>query len=382
MKVRWTFSSGPSRIRGFCFSCVLSFTLLAIFGCSGGSGGSGGSGNSGGGNTTPTAELTSFSPSMATVGSLPEKITLTGSHFTTASVVWTNGPNSWPVSLTTTFVSDTELKFTIPSQYVLSPGNLYITVIDSAPPYYQYNSLYLPIVNPVPVLNYILPTSVTAGTPNFILTLSGSGFIDSTTLLVNGAEAGQYGSSSNTEASFGIPSSSISTIGPVTIALYNPPPGGGTSAAQTLNVISADNRLRTLNLSAADLGWDSAHKLLIASTLEGSASNPNSIVAIDPLQGSVTATQSLPGQPAGISVTDDGSYVYVTLPSTGQIERFILPSLTPDITFALGNDSSGLPLATASVVAAPGDGQFVARTRGGHVQQRAFPQHRFGGGIR
>jgi hypothetical protein len=302
----------------------------------------------------PPATLASLSPATATAGSPQVNVTLTGTYFTPTSVVYINNY----FAAATTYISSTSIHFTIPAQALTSTGNLIVTVHDSAWPNNISNQLTFQIVNPVPVLSSISPLSITAGAPNFSLTLSGSNFVSSSTILINGTPT-QPDSSSGTTASVLIPASAVSTVGAVTIAVSNPAPGGGTSASQTLNVISANNRIRTVNVEAADLGWDPAHNLLIASTLSGSSNNPNSIVTIDPLQGTVITAASLPSQPSGISVTSDGSYVYVTLPSTGQIERFTLPSLTPDITFGLGS-VNGKPNTTYSVAAAPGAPHTVA----------------------
>ena len=302
----------------------------------------------------PSATLGSLSPSTVTAGSSMVTSTLTGTYFTPTSLVYIS---NYPAA-TTTYISSTSIQFTIPPQSLISTGTLIVTVHDSAWPNNISNQLMLQVVNPVPVLSSISPVSITAGAPNFYLTLSGSNFVSSSMVLINGTPT-QPESSSGTTASVLIPASAVSTVGGVTIAVSNPAPGGGTSASQTLNVISANNRIRTVNVEAVDLGWDPAHNLLIASTLSGSSNNPNSIVTIDPLQGTVITAASLPSQPSGISVTADGSYVYVTLPSTGQIERFTLPSLTPDITFGLGS-ANGKPNITTSVAAAPGAPHTVA----------------------
>lgn len=303
----------------------------------------------------PPAQLAALSPSSATVGSSPVTVALTGVHFTPTAVVFINNAPA-----ATTFVSSTSIQLTVPAQDLTRIGNLTITVRDPASLDFLSNALTFQVVNPVPVLNSISPGTVTAGAPNFTVTLSGNSFVSSATILINDTPVQPNFYPSATSASVSIPASVVSAVGTVTIAISNPAPGGGTSASKTLNVISANNRIRTVGLDAADLGWDAAHKLLIASTLPGSAKNPNSIVAIDPLQGAVITAQALPSQPAGISVTSDGSYVYVTLPSTGQIERLTLPSLTPDITFGLGNDANGKFYMASSVTAAPGQPHTAA----------------------
>lgn len=306
----------------------------------------------------PPAKLTSISPASALVGSSPETFTLTGSYFTPTAMVYIGSTLA-----ATTYVSATSMQFTVPAQYLGYTGTFSIVVEDPASQRVNSNALTLPVVNPVPVLNSISPGTVTAGAPNFILTLTGTNFVQAATVQINGTTVQPNLYPTATSAIVSVPASAVSTVGTVSVTITNPAPGGGTSAAQTLNLISANNRLRTINLAANDLGWDSAHNLLVASTGSSISNTPNNLVTIDPLQGTIVTTQSLPSSPAGISVTDDGSYVYVTLPSTGQVERFTLPSLTPDITFNLGADSNGKFYMSNFVAAAPGHPHTVAITR-------------------
>lgn len=307
----------------------------------------------------PAAKLTSLSPASATVGSAPVTVTLTGAYFTPTSAVYIGNFTSAP----TTYVSPTSIQFTIASSLLTNTGTLNINVRDPASQNIASNTLNLQVVNPVPVLNSISPATVTAGAPNFSLTLTGTNFVQSATVQINGTSVSSYLYPSATSATVTIPASAVTSVGNVNITITNPAPGGGTSAAQTLHVISADNRIRTINLPANDLGWDSTHNLIVASSGSSITNTPNVLVTIDPLQGSIVTTQPLPSSPAGISVTDDGSFVYVTLPSAGQVERFTLPSLTPDITFSLGNDANGKFYMSNFVAAAPGHPHTVAITR-------------------
>ncbi|NYF91762.1 hypothetical protein RBB79_19045 [Tunturiibacter empetritectus] len=303
------------------------------------------------------AELDSLAPSTVPLSNSPQTVTLSGSYFTPTTVVYASG-----TALSTHFISTTSIQFTVPASLIsYTTGTIPIAVVDSASGVKGDNTVTLPIVNPVPVLNSLSAMAVTAGAPDFLLVLNGSNFLQSSTILINGTAVQPFSTGQlSAVATVTVPASVLSTVGPVTIAVSNPAPGGGTSQAQTLNVISASNRVRTVNVAAADLGWDSVHNVLVASTLSSSTNNPNSIVTIDPLQGTVIASQTLPSQPAGISVTSDGTYIYATLPSTGQIERLILPSLTPDITFALGEGANGVMNTTAAVTAAPGKPHTVA----------------------
>jgi hypothetical protein len=304
----------------------------------------------------PAAKLTSISPASVTAGSSPVTVTITGSYFTPTAVVYLSGFQPAPI----TYVSSTSIQFTVSAQYLSSARSFSIIVRDQASQNITSNALTFSIVNPVPVLNSISPGSVTAGAPNFTLTLTGTNFVQSATIQINGTTVQPTLYPTATTATVIVPASAVSSLGDVSVTITNPTPGGGTSAAQTLHVISASNRIRTVNLQAIDLGWDSAHNLLVAASGSTITNTPNNLVTIDPLQGTIVTTQPLPSSPAGISVTDDGSYVYVTLPSTGQVERFTLPSLTPDITFSLGNDPNGHAYISPTIAAAPGHPHTVA----------------------
>jgi hypothetical protein len=301
------------------------------------------------------AELDSLAPSSVPISNTSQTVTLGGSYFTPSTVVYAGS-----TALTTRFTSTASIQFTVPT-ISYTTGTISIAVVDSSSGVKGANTVTLPIVNPVPVLNSLSATAVTAGVPGFLLVLNGSSFLQSSTILINGTAVQPFTTGLlSPVATVLVPASALSMVGPVTIAVSNPAPGGGTSQAQTLNVISANNRTRTVDVAAADLGWDSVHNVIVASTLSSSANNPNSIVTIDPLQGTVIASQALPSQPAGIAVTSDGSYVYATLPSTGQMERLILPSLTPDITFALGNGANSVMNTAVAVTVAPGQPHTVA----------------------
>ena len=91
------------------------------------------------------------------------------------------------------------------------------------------------INNPVPSISSLSPTSGTAGSSGFTLTVNGSNF-------VNGASVNWNGSSrtttfvSSTQLTASILASDITTAGTATVTVTNPTPGGGTSNAQTFTV--------------------------------------------------------------------------------------------------------------------------------------------------
>jgi hypothetical protein len=87
-----------------------------------------------------------------------------------------------------------------------------------------------PAANPTPALSSLIPSSATTGSPAFGLTVNGSNFISSSTVLWNGqARATVFVSSTLLNASILASDLTASTTTAVTV--FNPPPGGGTSTA-------------------------------------------------------------------------------------------------------------------------------------------------------
>ena len=266
-------------------------------------------------------QLLSVAPSSVAVGAASTTATLTGVGFGPTTTVYLNG-----YLTPTTYISPQSVSFILASQTYTGSLSLYVRNLS-----YISNTLTIPIVNPVPILTSISPAGVVAGSPSFPLTLNGSNITSATTVLINGVSH-TFFSSSSTTVTVTVNASEVTTVGNLPVMLTNPAPGGGNSATLQLPVISADNRLRTLNYATSDVVADPVRNLLYASVSTTSPTSPNSIVAIDPLQGTVVTTQTMASQPGQLAMSDDGSYLYAVLSSTGQVSRLLLPSLTPDIT--------------------------------------------------
>jgi hypothetical protein len=180
-----------------------------------------------------------------------------------------------------------------------------------------------------------------------------------TSVLINGVS--HTVSSNGATATAAVDASEIANVGDLDVTAVNPTPGGGTSGSIKLHVIAAGNRLRTLNYPTNDIVHDEVNHLLYASVSSSSTTSPNSIIAIDPVQGVVVATQAMTGQPIKLAIADDASYLYVSLPATGEISRLRLPSLTPDIQWSLKN-SSGAGFSATDIAVAPGQPHTLAVT--------------------
>jgi hypothetical protein len=175
---------------------------------------------------TPT--LTGISPANALVGSGPIAITLTGSSFTGNSAVQVNG-----AARSTTFVSNTQLTSTLTAADVSAAGSLAITVATAGGG--TSSALTFIVNNPVASLSTMSPSSVVAGSPGFTLTLSGGNFVRNSVVQVNGSNRTTTFVSSN-QLTAAIPASDIAVGAYLSITIFNPAPGGGTSPVLTLTV--------------------------------------------------------------------------------------------------------------------------------------------------
>jgi YVTN family beta-propeller protein len=190
---------------------------------------------------TPVPTVTTLAPNSAAAGSPAFTLTLTGTGFVSTSLVKWNG-----VALVTTIVSITQVTATVPAADISAVGSASITVFNptpgggtSSPQTFTINA-----ANPVPTLGSLSANSASAGGPAFILTLTGSNFVNGTVVDWNGVALATTFVSA-TQLSATIPSTDIATAGIASITIFNPAPGGGTSAPQTFTI---DNPVPALGL--------------------------------------------------------------------------------------------------------------------------------------
>jgi hypothetical protein len=89
--------------------------------------------------------------------------------------------------------------------------------------------------NPIPSATGINPSSAPVGGPAFTLTVNGSNFVSGAAVRWNGSgRTTTFVSSAQLTAA--IPASDIATVGTASVAVFNPPPGGGASNALTLTI--------------------------------------------------------------------------------------------------------------------------------------------------
>ncbi|MGB0065007.1 MAG: IPT/TIG domain-containing protein, partial [Terracidiphilus sp.] len=182
--------------------------------------------------------ITGFSPTsfviQATVGATTTgTVTILGSGFNVNDTVEINGS---PVP--SEFLDSGDIQATIPASLTGTSGFISATVIPQNGG--SSNTLTLPMVNPVPILEDNPPiTIVPNGTA--CLNLYGTGFVPGAAIQLNGQSVSTSLNAQGSPAGLEVVSGcvSVGSSGPATLTVLNPSPGGGESNALTIDVSAA-----------------------------------------------------------------------------------------------------------------------------------------------
>lgn len=183
----------------------------------------------------PVPALTGLNPTAATAGSGAITLTVNGSNFVNSSEVrWNNSPRA------TSFVTANQLSATIPASDLTTAGTASVTVVNPAPGGGTSNALSISINNPVPAISSLNPTVATAGGAAFNLIVTGSGFVNGSTVQWNGAARATTFLSA-TQLMAAISAADIASAGTAAVTVINAAPGGGASNSATFTINQAQN---------------------------------------------------------------------------------------------------------------------------------------------
>lgn len=248
------------------------------------------------GTVTGAPTITGLNPTYALANSTDTQLTVFGTNFGSGSVV------KWgSTSLTTTYVSATQLTAKILQEYIKTVGNYSITVVNSNGTASSQATFYVKADNPAPTLNSINPNSVNAGNPEFTMNLYGLNFKNGATAYWQGTPlTTYYGDASYISAV--VPASLLTTAGTYNVTVVNPSPGGGTSGAVGFTVNAVGNPAPTIT------------QLIPASATNGSADTPLQVIG--------------PGNfVSGATISLNGTAVATTYIGTGELRATIPAAL-------------------------------------------------------
>lgn len=196
----------------------------------------------------PAPQVTSLTPLSVLAGAGATQLEVNGSAFVSgAKIVF------GMTDLTTTLVSSSSLKATIPATLLATSGSVPVTVVNPAPGGGTSTPISFTISNPSATIQNINPVAAFVGSAAFELTVNGGGFVQGSAVLFNGtALTTTFVGSTKLKATVG--ASSLTAAGDFPIAVQNPPPGGGVSAPVVFKVQYPAPTISSLSPSSVAAG--------------------------------------------------------------------------------------------------------------------------------
>ena len=200
--------------------------------------------------------------------------------------------------------------------------------------------------NPAPTIASVTPAAILAGSSDTEITVSGSGFMSASSILVGGTPLTTTAVSS-TNLTATVPAADLATLGWTTVSVSTPAPGGGNSVALPLSIFNV------IPVDANHILFDPYSQKIMASVASGSTSStPNSIVAITPETSWVGTPVAIGSQPTNMALTSDGQVLYTILTGSQSVARFNMLTQAVDYTYAIqpgtGTDTSPAPRGIAT----------------------------------
>ncbi|GEM_PF-3563514 len=244
--------------------------MLGLAGC-GGSGSIFNQGLTGGGGTNnPAPTVTSVTPAAVTVGTQAQVVTISGTGFVASSTVSFGGnPQA------ATFVSATQLTIALTAAQLAGVGSFPIAVTNPAPGGGTSTAVNFVVQNPIPAIASLSPASLVAGAAAQTLTVTGTGFVNGSSVSFNGTPRATT-FVSNTQLSIALNATDLAVAGSFPVVVTSPAPGGGASAAASFtvnNVVPVASSLTPAALVAGAPG-----QLL---TVNGNGFNSTSVVSVN-----------------------------------------------------------------------------------------------------
>jgi trimeric autotransporter adhesin len=299
-----------------------------------GAAGAGTSGQIGFTITGPT--ITALSSSTTSNGSTPSCgasdviLTVTGTNFASGSIVnWiVNPPPALPSTLSTTFVSPTQLTATIPAGLVATSGTVQIQVSNFGVLSNSTAFTVSPASLPAPTISGILPATATAGAAGATITVTGTNLVPcSVVQWTSGATTTQL-PTTYVKATAGnpielvatVPAADIASVGTAQITVASPASGGNVSGQVAFTIgLPTVTSLSSSTTKANNTPFCSQGGLTLTVNGTGFANGltvnwngsprPTTFVSATQLTAAITAadTAFLAASPAAIAITVSGA---------------------------------------------------------------------------
>ncbi len=171
---------------------------------------------------------------------------------------------------------------------------------------------------------------------------------------------------SSTQLQASINATDIATVGSNLVSISSASSGGAIATSTFFTGSTGGDGFAEIvvNQQSNDLVSDPVHQVIYLSVPSDAGANGNTISVLDPATGTVTSSQFAGSEPDHIAISDDSQFLYAGLDGSASVQRFILPTLSPDISYSLGADSFYGPYFALDLQVAPGAPHTTAVTLG------------------
>jgi hypothetical protein len=280
----------------------------------------------------PAPSMTALSPSTVTAGVNAFTLTVTGSNFVSPSTVeWGGNP------LPTEFVSSSELQAQVSASDVAAANTVVINVVTPSPGGGTSPALIFGIVpasGSIPVIQSLFPGYIVAGSAGFTMNVNGLAYFNASSVVEwNGSPRSSYLNGPG-QLQVQISASDVATPGYAQVTVTNAGPGGGISNVAEFQILYQPT---VVNQVSNDMLWDAVNQVMYISIPSTASTHADQVCVLNPTTAAIGTCQ--PGsEPHKLAISDDSQFLYVGMDGTGSVQRFVLPSLTPDISYSLGTE--------------------------------------------
>lgn len=190
-----------------------------------------------------------------------------------------------------------------------------------------------------PTMLSLIPSSAVAGANGFSLAVCGCNLTASTAVQWNGAGRTTSFISSN-ELGATIPASDVANIG-MDLVTVSSAAATAVSAPQTFFVGSTggDGFAEVeIDQQTKDIVYDPVNQAIYLSVPGSAPTNGNTISVLSLASASITSSPFAGSNPDALAISDDSAFLYAGIDGAAKVQRFTLPSLTKDISYALGSN--------------------------------------------
>jgi hypothetical protein len=331
--------------------------------------------------SNPVPRIDALGPDTALIGSA-FTLTVTGSRFVSNSVVRWNGSDR-----PTTFINNSKVTAEISADDVSTSTVATISVSNPAPGGGVSAGLPLTVRAATPSITSVSPATITAGSGEATLTVTGTNLAVGSVALWN-SQPRPTSFVSSTVLKFTLSASDLITPSTGMVSVLSSGSGAASNAIAVTIVAPGltASVVASVVLENNDVVGDPLRSVVYASIPATSSIHPNSIVRLDPTTGSITGAVVVGAQPRQIALSDDARYLYVIVGNSGSVARVDLASFTKDLEFVVG---AGLLAAKLVVLAESPRSVVVVRATtccssdgGAAVYDDGVPRPKVAGGVR